>query len=142
VCGGAGVPNLCALPNLNPSVNGTLQVVGFNARRGIFDVTIYNLGPTDASNVELLIQTDTTAGLANLTTTNGFACHQPDGYLPRLGLDCVGGTVPHFGTATLQIITSLSVPGTNSLTVVADPHNAIVELVENDNSTNATVIVR
>jgi hypothetical protein len=121
-------------------VTGSFQIVGFNSKQGTFDVTIRNLGPVDATNVEVLIQTNLPAGLLELQP-NGFGCHLPSGFEPRLGISCLGGTIPRFGTKTIRVVTSLRVSGFNVLSAIADPNDILVELSEGDNLANAGVNV-
>lgn len=141
-CGAAGVAGQCApAPDLFPFIDGTLQLVGFNSRRGRYRVTIHNLGPAPATNVKLLLQTNSPAGLLNLVPSGGFACYMPSGYFPRFGMECVGGTVPAFSTVTIELLLSFSVPGANVLALNVDPNLTITELDESNNLTNHTLMV-
>jgi hypothetical protein len=130
------------LPDLVPSLVGTLQFVGFSAKRGVYTLRIRNLGAADANNVKISMQTNLPAGLLSLTPSGGFACYLPSGFFPRLGLECVGGHVAANSEAVLQLTTSLSVSGANVLSVIADPDNTIPELFEGaDNLANVTLFV-
>lgn len=141
-CGGAGTPGQCAcLPDLWAHVDGVFQLVGFNSKRGHFTFTINNGGCAAANNVKLLIQSNLSAGLLNLTTTNGFSCYLPDGYYPRLGLECVGGNIPAYSSATLVVDVAIPTSGFNVLSVFVDPDDTIAELPNFGNSANAGVQV-
>jgi hypothetical protein len=143
ICGAGAAAGVCTfLPDLVPSITGTLQLVGFNAKDGVYTIRIRNLGAVAATNVEVLMQTNLPAGLLSLTPSGGFACFLPNGFFPRLGLDCVGGTVPAFSETVIQLTTSLSVSGANVLSIIADPNNTIAELSEGaDNLANVTLFV-
>ena len=141
-CGVGGTLGQCAsLPDLSPSVTGTLQLVGFNGKQGDYTLRIRNLSPSDVTNVKILIETNLQAGLLSLTPTGGFACYLPSGYYPRLGLECVGGKVLAYNETVIQLSTSLSVSGPNVLSVFADPDNTIPELFENNNLANVALMV-
>ena len=142
VCGGAGIPGSCAQPDLNPSIVGTVQPLGTFGHKGIFDVTLRNLGSVDVSNAWVLFQTNLSATLTSpLPAVPGFSCIELSGNAPQLGLKCVFTAVPKNGTVAVQLNLSLSTSGVNVLSAIADPDNLIVEQAENNNSANASVTV-
>jgi hypothetical protein len=142
VCGGAGVPGSCAQPDLNPSLTGTVQPLGMFGHKGVFEVTLRNLGQVDASNAWVLFQTNLSGSLTSpLPAVPGFSCIELSGYTPRLGLKCVFATVPQNGTAAVELNLYLPDSGANVLSAFADPDNLIAELAENNNLASTTVVV-
>jgi hypothetical protein len=126
---------MCGLPNLLATMSGSLV----NYRAAQFSVRIYNQGPVAATNVELLFQTNVPAGWQSLVTNGGFVCHSLVEYEPRLGVACTGGSIPRFDSVLLTFGINFYTSGVDVLSVNADPNNAIVELIENDNLANAAV---
>ena len=129
------------LPNLNASMTATLISSPFLVKKAKFDVLVRNMGPVGASNIELLFQTNLTAFIDQLTTTNGFVCQSLAEYQPRLVLRCYGCSIPRFDTARIQMTLALPTSGFNVLSLLSDSNFTIVELDEGDNLANAGVMV-
>lgn len=129
-----------APPDLWPRVTATPTRSGI-AQHVTFDITLHNLGESDAQNVSVLFYTSLPAGIITLNNA-GFGCHMPNGYSPRFGMRCDGGTIPRLRTVTISVVLSFSSPGNNTLAVFADPDNSIKEADESNNLDNANVMIQ
>lgn len=128
--------------DLWPVVSSNVSSVGI-AQPVTFTITVHNMGQSDAQNVSVLFYTSVPGHLNvnGLHTTSGFSCYEPNGYYPRFGMQCDGGTVAHQDTATISATLSFPSAGSKVLAVFADPNNTIAESDESNNLTNVTVVV-
>jgi len=112
------------------------------AQHATFNITLHNLGQSDARNVSVLFWTAVPALFIGVQPTHGFSCYMPSGYFPRFGMQCDGGAVAKQDTATIDVVLSFPSAGNKVLAVFADPDNTIVESDETNNNANATVVVQ
>lgn len=129
-----------APPDLWPLVEASPTTANI-AQHVTFTITVHNLGQSNAQNVSILLHTALPAYFISVQPTAGFQCYMPNGYFPRFGMQCDGGTVARQDTATISVVLSFPSTGSKVLAVFVDPNNTIIESFENNNLTNATVVV-
>lgn len=129
-------------PDLNCSVTGPDT---FDGRSGVdYNLFLRNMGPVAAGNVTIQLFAPLSTRLLSLTPSNGFSCYFLSGANQPLLLQCVGGSIPAWGSAFMSIRVS---PGTQlpsgtpmTMSVTMDPQNVIPELFENNNQCNKAAI--
>jgi hypothetical protein len=141
LCGAVTAGQCANAPDLWPAMTATYHLVGFASKQGHYVFNINNSGTANASNVKILIQSNLPTNYLNLSATNGLSCYFPSGYEPRLGIECVGGSVPVNGTATVTLDVSFVNSGPNVMSIIVDPNDTIKELPAFPNMTNATLQV-
>lgn len=133
------------LPDLNCSISAVNTFDGLQP----VDFTMYlrNLGPVTATNASMQMFSPFTDGALNLVPAGGFSCWYVSGAKQPMTIQCDGGTIPPYGSVTMSVrlypsITGRLPSGTAfPLTVTMDPHAAMVELSESNDSCVKSVIV-
>jgi hypothetical protein len=134
------LPNLLATESATPSPFPTFTPVTYR-------INVFNLGSGAANNVSISMFTVLPASLVTWTIGGGFTCNAPAGGPQALQINCSGGSLPAFSSATLTIqvkIFNQSTPSGTPFTLFGslDPQNLIPETNESDNSFTAAAIVQ
>ena len=125
-----------ALPTLSlrARIQGPTSVAAYQT--ATYQVFVDNLSSVSASNIETLFQTALPAQAVSGLTSPGWGCFIISGFLPRLGIDCSGGSVGAFGTSGWWISFYFKSSGCGGVSVLLDPNNT---LSSPKNLTNATL---